>query len=76
MTDTVMCGLAYLSRVVEPPCPQLSALVARVGPVEAANWVKRGVGCPKRMDHLNAVVPLLRRSQAVRASGIRRLVPW
>jgi DNA processing protein len=41
MTDTVMCALAYLSRVVEPPCPHLSALVARVGTVEAADRVKR-----------------------------------
>ena len=41
MTDTVTRGLAYLSRVVEHPCPQLSALVARVGPVEAADQVKR-----------------------------------
>jgi DNA processing protein len=32
---------AYLSRVAEPPCPQLAALVARVGAVEAADRVKR-----------------------------------
>lgn len=36
-----MRAVAYLSRVVEPPCPQLSALMARVGPVEAADRVKR-----------------------------------
>jgi len=41
MTDPVMRALAYLSRVVEPPCPHLTALVARVGPVEAADRVKR-----------------------------------
>ena len=41
MTDPVMRAVAYLSRVVEPPCPQLAALVARVGPVEAADRVKR-----------------------------------
>jgi DNA processing protein len=41
MTDLVMRGVAYLSRVVEPPCPQLTALVSRVGPVEAADRVKR-----------------------------------
>ena len=41
MTEPVMRALAYLSRVVEPPCPQLTALVARVGPVEAADRVKR-----------------------------------
>jgi DNA processing protein len=41
MTDAVMRAVAYLSRVVEPPCPQLAALVSRVGPVEAADLVKR-----------------------------------
>ena len=41
MTDPVMRAVAYLSRVVEPPCLQLAALVARVGPVEAADRVKR-----------------------------------
>jgi DNA processing protein len=41
VTDPVMRAVAYLSRVVEPPCPQLSALMARVGPVEAAAQVKR-----------------------------------
>jgi DNA processing protein len=33
---------AYLSRVVEPPCAELSALARRVGPVEAAERVRRG----------------------------------
>jgi DNA processing protein len=33
---------AYLSRVAEPPCPQLSVLVKRVGPVEAAERVRGG----------------------------------
>jgi DNA processing protein len=41
VTDDVMRALAYLSRVAEPPCPQLTALVSRVGPVEAADRVKR-----------------------------------
>jgi DNA processing protein len=41
MTDAVMRALAYLSRVAEPPCPHLTALVSRVGPVEAADQVKR-----------------------------------
>jgi DNA processing protein len=40
MTDPVMRAMAYLSRVVEPPCHELTALVARVGPVEAADRVK------------------------------------
>ena len=33
---------AYLSRVAEPPCAELAALVQRVGPVEAAHRVRRG----------------------------------
>lgn len=33
---------AYLSRVVEPPCPRLTALVADRGPVEAADMIRRG----------------------------------
>src|SRR6478672_3457852 len=41
MTDPVMRALAYLSRVVEPPCPLLALIMARVGPVEAADRVKR-----------------------------------
>ncbi|MCW2561533.1 MAG: protecting protein DprA [Mycobacterium sp.] len=41
MTDPVMHAFAYLSRVAEPPCPQLAALVTRVGAVEAADRVKR-----------------------------------
>lgn len=33
---------AYLSRVAEPPCLELAALVRSVGPVEAADRVRRG----------------------------------
>ncbi|WP_199253522.1 DNA-processing protein DprA [Mycolicibacterium mengxianglii] len=33
---------AYLSRVVEPPCAALAALVAQCGPVAAAQRVRRG----------------------------------
>lgn len=33
---------AYLSRVAEPPCPELAELVEAVGPVEAAERVRRG----------------------------------
>jgi DNA processing protein len=39
--DPVLRAVAYLSRVVEPPCPPLAELAARVGPVEAAEMVKR-----------------------------------
>ena len=42
MTDDVGLAWAYLSRVAEPPCPDLSALVATLGPVEAADLVRRG----------------------------------
>jgi DNA processing protein len=34
---------AYLSRVAEPPCPELAALVRCVGPVEAADRIRRGL---------------------------------
>jgi DNA processing protein len=42
MTDEALLASAYLSRVAEPPCPELTALVHRVGPVEAAQRVKQG----------------------------------
>jgi DNA processing protein len=42
MTEPTLRAWAYLSRVVEPPCAELGALVDRVGPVEAAERVRRG----------------------------------
>ncbi len=42
MTDETARAWAYLSRVVEPPCAELAVLVARVGPVEAAERVRQG----------------------------------
>ncbi len=42
MSDPVSLAWAYLSRVAEPPCGPLDALVRRVGPVEAADRVRRG----------------------------------
>ncbi|BBY79173.1 DNA-protecting protein DprA [Mycolicibacterium pulveris] len=42
MSDDVARAWAYLSRVAEPPCPALNALVARVGVVEAADRVRTG----------------------------------
>jgi DNA processing protein len=42
MTDDVARAWAYLSRVAEPPCAELAALVAEKGPVEAADRVRRG----------------------------------
>lgn len=42
MSDPALRAWAYLSRVVEPPCAELAALVERVGPVDAADRVRRG----------------------------------
>lgn len=42
MTDEISRAWAYLSRVAEPPCPELRALAMRVGPVEAAERVRTG----------------------------------
>lgn len=42
MTDELRRAWAYLSRVAEPPCPELSALVTQDGPIEAAARVKAG----------------------------------
>ena len=42
MTDQIARAWAYLSRVAEPPCPELRALARRVGPVEAAERVRTG----------------------------------
>ena len=42
MTDQIARAWAYLSRVAEPPCPELRALARRVGPVEAADRVRSG----------------------------------
>jgi len=40
--DATSRAWAYLSRVAEPPCDELATLVGRVGPVEAADRVRRG----------------------------------
>ncbi len=42
MTELTLRAWAYLSRVVEPPCAQLAALVDQAGPVEAADRVRQG----------------------------------
>jgi len=41
--DPLSRAWAYLSRVAEPPCAELAALVQTVGPVDAADRVRRGV---------------------------------
>ncbi|CAM3262911.1 DNA-processing protein DprA [Mycobacterium colombiense] len=43
LDDPALRAWAYLSRVAEPPCAELAALVRHVGPVEAAERVRRGV---------------------------------
>jgi DNA processing protein len=40
--DQERLAWAYLSRVAEPPCRSLAALVAERGPVEAADMIRRG----------------------------------
>jgi DNA processing protein len=40
--DATLYAWAYLSRVAEPPCAALAELVDRVGPVDAAERVRRG----------------------------------
>jgi DNA processing protein len=42
MRDDERLALAYLSRVAEPPCPELAGLVRRAGAVEAAARIKSG----------------------------------
>src|SRR5262245_46813494 len=42
MTDDVRRAWAYLSRVAEPPCPELAAFVACEGPLAAAAKVRGG----------------------------------
>lgn len=42
MSDPTLRAWVYLSRVAEPPCAELAALVKQVGPVEAAERVRRG----------------------------------
>ncbi|GFG96970.1 DNA-processing protein DprA [Mycobacterium timonense] len=45
---------AYLSRVAEPPCAGLAALVRRVGPIEAAERVRRAAVDDELARHTEA----------------------
>jgi hypothetical protein len=45
---------AYLSRVAEPQCPELSALVAQVGPMEAARRIRSGIVDDRLARHTDA----------------------
>lgn len=68
MTNATRLAWAYLSRVAEPPCPQLSALVTRVGPIEAAERVKSGRVGDELARHTEA-----RRRIDCTAEDLRRL---
>ncbi|MEM6109220.1 DNA-processing protein DprA [Mycobacterium sp. 050272] len=52
--DPAWPAWAYLSRVAEPPCPELAALVGCVGPVEAADRVRRGLVSEELIRHTAA----------------------
>lgn len=52
--DPVLKAWAYLSRVAEPPCLELGVLVQRVGPVEAADRVRRGLVDDDLVRHTEA----------------------
>jgi DNA processing protein len=54
MTDDITRAWAYLSRVAEPPCPELAALVKRVGPIEAADRVRSGNAGERLATHVEA----------------------
>jgi DNA processing protein len=56
MTTDELRAWAYLSRVIEPPCPELAELVIEVGAVEAAARIKRA----------DVATELLRRTEARR----------
>ena len=49
--DDTARAWAYLSRVAEPPCAELVGLVRSVGPVEAAERVRRGEVSPALAEH-------------------------
>ncbi|MFN8032110.1 MAG: DNA-processing protein DprA [Mycobacterium sp.] len=49
-----MRAWAYLSRVAEPPCPGLADLVSLVGPMEAAERIRRGEVSPALADYTAA----------------------
>ncbi len=54
MSDPTLRAWAYLSRVVEPPCVELTALVKRVGPIDASERVRRGQVCDALTRHTEA----------------------
>lgn len=74
----VLLARAYLSRVAEPPAPGLVALVAEVGPVEAAERVRKGAVRKAVADETRARRRADRAAADLRAAtrvGARVLVP-
>lgn len=77
-SDAVRVARAYLSRVAEPPATALAGLVARVGPEEAADRVRRGDVSEKvaRQTSARRSVDLAERDLlAAEQLGARLLVP-
>ncbi|WP_214370662.1 DNA-processing protein DprA [Pseudonocardia sp. H11422] len=74
----VVRARAYLSRVAEPPAPALAAFVEQVGPVEAADRVRRGA-VPEKVAAETAARRGVDRAEAdlaaAEAVGARLLVP-
>ncbi|GAA2543596.1 DNA-processing protein DprA [Pseudonocardia hydrocarbonoxydans] len=76
--EEVLRARAYLSRVAEPPAPGLAELVAEIGPVRAAERVRRG-----ELGERAAAETSARRSveraeadlRAAAAAGVRLLTP-
>ncbi|BBY32261.1 DNA protecting protein DprA [Mycolicibacter minnesotensis] len=68
VADTTMLAWAYLSRVAEPPSRELAALVGQVGPVEAAERIRRGAVGSELARHTEA-----RRDIDVSAADLRLL---
>ncbi len=76
--DPVLLARAYLSRVAEPPAPALAALVAAVGPVEAAVRVRAGAVDEPVVRETRARRAVDRAAadlSAARSAGIRLITP-
>lgn len=54
MDDKTLRAWAYLSKVAEPPCDGVAALVSDVGPVEAAERISRAAVDPDLAEHTAA----------------------
>lgn len=54
MDDETRRAWAYLSRVAEPPCSAVAALVGQVGPVESAERISRAAVGPELSERTSA----------------------